>query len=291
MHNGSIQCQVTLNKQKNMSAKLLFLLSLVGIVAFNAPDTFAQKTPTAVRDSLLAKGVIKKTVRSLYVKPLIEQYQGIVWVEGTGFEKPKGDMLRKRGIGLRLGYQWGPYELETGLSFIQPAAGYRYWTKGDFGFSTHVRSIDFHQFPLILRYRFWPISSKLSLRAGVGVAYNIDLNKLDFAPDDIIKEGLVDANGNVVLLARFRRHWAKTKSFLSGEVNTSVQYTFLRRFNATLEVKRLFSRRDVVQLRAVQETFNPPTSQPVNAYGSANSYSVNLGLSYQFGFTNRYTIP
>lgn len=273
-----------------MQIKILFLLSLVGSVAGSSLNTFAQKTPTAIRDSLLIQGVIKKTVRSLYIKPLIEQYQGIVSVEGEGFIRPQGDMLRKRGIGLRLGYQWGPYELETGLSIIRPGAGYRYWTKGDFGYATQVRSTDFHQFPLILRYRIWPISSKLFLRAGIGVAYNIDLNKLDFAPDGIIKEGFVDANGNVVLLSRFRRHWTKTKSFLSGEVNASVQYTFLKRVNATLEVKRLFSRRDVVQLSAVQETFNPPMSQAVNSYGSANSYSLNLGLSYQFGFANRYTI-
>ena len=275
---------------KNYVLGLGLLLSLVVFMAGSSLNTFAQKTPTAIRDSLLAQGVIKKTVRSLYIKPLIEQYQGIAWVEGTGFEKPKGDMLRKRGIGLRLGYQWGPYEVETGLSIIRPAAGYRYWTKGDFGYSTHVRSTDFHQFPLILRYRIWPVGNHLSLRVGVGIAYNTDLNKLSLAPNDIINEGLIDANDKLVLLARFRRQYTKTKSFLSGEVNTSIQYTFLKRVNATLEVKRLFSRRDVVQLQAVQETFNPPTSQPVNSYGSANSYSLNLGLSYQFGFTNRYTI-
>lgn len=271
--------------------KPFLLLSLLVFMAGTSFDAFAQKTPTAIRDSLLAQGVIKKTVRSLYIKPLMEQYQGIVSVEGEGFVRPRGDMLRKRGIGLRLGYQWGPYELETGLSIIRPGAGYRYWTKGDFGYSTQVRSTDFHHFPLVLRYRIWPISSKLSIRTGVGIAYNTDLNKLDFPPDGILKEGLIDANGNLVLLSRFTRHYAKIKSFLSGEVNASVQYTFLKRVNATLEVKRLFSRRDVVQLSAVQETFNPPMSQNVNAYGSANSYSVNLGLSYQFGFTNRYTIP
>lgn len=271
--------------------KPFLLLSLVSFMAGTSLDAFAQKTPTAIRDSLLAQGVIKKTVRSFYIKPLFEQYQGIVSVEGEGFVRPQGDHLRKRGIGLRLGYQWGPYELETGLSIIRPAAGYRYWTKGDFGFSTHARSTDFHHFPLIFRYRIWPISNKLSLRVGVGIAYNTDLNKLSLAPNDIINEGLIDANDKLVLLARFRRQYTKTKSFLSGEVNTSIQYTFSRRFNANLEVRRLFSRRDVVQLQAVQETFNPSMSQHVNSYGSANSYSVNVGLSYQFGFTNRYTIP
>ena len=97
-----------------MPVNILFLLSLVEIVAGNCPDTFAQKTSRAVADGLLAQGVIKKTVRSFYIKPLIEEYQGIASVEGTGFSKPFGDHLRKRGIGLRLGCKWAPYELETG---------------------------------------------------------------------------------------------------------------------------------------------------------------------------------
>lgn len=263
---------------------VLFVLMFIGSNCLGQdqePDAF-RKLPKNI--ALISKS------QSFYIKPIIEQYQSAVTVEGDGFSKPLGDLLRKRGFGVRLGYQWGLYELETGVSAIRPGAGYRYRVKGDIGTATQVRSTDYYQVPVVVRYRLWQIRNCLSLRAGVGVAYNIDIDKLSLAPNEIIQEGIIDVNQKPILLSRFTRTYTNVKSFFSGEVNASIQYKFLKRFNVTFEVRRLLSRKDVVQISAVQETFDPPTVRNVKAYGSVNSYNFNLGLAYQFMFLNRYSI-
>ena len=263
---------------------------VVTIAVLIGTNCSAQNRQTNAIDSLIAKGTLRTTVRSFYIKPLVEQYQSLVSLEGSGFEKPQGDLLHKRGFGIRVGYQWGPYELETGLSVIRPAAGYRYIVDGSYGHSTQVRSTDYHQFPLVFRYRIWQPTKRLSLHVGAGVAYNVDLDKFILAPEDHPEEGLLDANGNKIVLARFSRRYDKVKAFFSGEVNVSARYQFLSRFSANLELKRLFSATNIVRLTATQETFNPPSLKNVEARGGANSYNLNLGIAYQLGFRNRYDL-
>ncbi len=273
-----------------MNVKTIFLLSLVGYIAFNSTDAFAQKSYRDVTDSLLAQGVIKKTVRSFYIKPVFEQYQSLVSVEGDGFTRPTGDLVRKRGFGVRIGYQWKAFEVETGISNIRPAAGYRYMLGGSTGHTTRVRSTDFYHVPVGFRFRFWQPTKKLSFRVGAGAAYNMDLDKLKLAPEDNLEEGTLDANGNKVILARTKSWYEQRKSFFSAELNLSTQYRFSSHFSANIEVRRLFSSMDVVRLKSTQQTFNPPVFRNVEARGGANSLSINIGLSYQFGSNNRYNI-
>ncbi len=259
------------------------------LATFICTNIFAQNQQIRVIDSLLAKGMIRSTVQSFYIKPLVEQYNSLVSVEGTGFSAPQGDLLRKRGFGIRLGYRWRHYELETGLSTIRPAAGIRYLLNyPGFGHITRVRSTDFQQIPIVFRYRFWQPTKHLSLRVGAGIAYNTDLNKMSLAPTSTNEDGTLDANGNKIVLARFRSQYDKVKSFFSGEVNVSAQYQLSTRFSASLEAKRLISAMEIVSYNATQETFNPPAFNKVESRGGANSYSVNLGMAYQFGFRNRY---
>ena len=68
-------------------------------------SSFAQNQQIRAIDSLLAKGIIRSQVQSFYIKPIVEQYNSLVEVEGAGFIVPHGDILRKRGIGIRLGYR------------------------------------------------------------------------------------------------------------------------------------------------------------------------------------------
>ncbi|GAB2551523.1 hypothetical protein GCM10027085_48490 [Spirosoma aerophilum] len=239
---------------------------------------------------MLADGAIRKQTQSFYIKPIFEQYQSLVSVQGDGFSAPQSDLARKRDWGIRIGYQWGPYELETGVSFIRPLAGYRYLVPGSFGYSTQTISTDYHQFPLVFRYRFWQPAKQLSLHAGAGAAYNVNLDRSIRPPGDRFEEGTVDADGNKVILARFSRQYDQIKSFFSAEVNASARWTFSSRFSASLEFKRLISANNVINLTATQETFNPPALKTVQAHGGANSYNVNLGIKYQFGFRNRYSL-
>ena len=252
---------------------------------------FAQKQQIGAIDSLLAGGMIRSNVQSFYIKPIVEQYQSLVSVEGAGFSSPNGDLLRKRGLGIRLGYRWKRYELETGLSTIRPAAGYRYLLNHPgFGHITRVRSTDFQQIPLVFRYRFWQPIKRLSLKIGIGFAYNIDLNRASLAATDNSQIGTNDANGNAIVLERVKSRYDKEKSFFSGEINASAHYQFSTHFSASLEFKRLFSETGVVRLSATQETFNPSVFRNVDARGGANGYGINFGVTYRFGFRNRYQL-
>ena len=259
------------------------------ISAFFCANVFAQTRQTMEIDSLLVQGKIRSTVRSFYVKPIFEQYHSLVSVEGDGFLAPHGDLVRKRGFGIRVGYRWGRYEVETGLSTIQPMAGYRYILNyPGFGYSTRTRSTDFQQIPFVFRYRLWQATRRLSLRIGAGVAYNVDLNKISLVSQVSGQEGTRDVNGKEIVLARYVSRYDQEKSFISGEVNASAHYQFSRRFSASFEFKRLFSKTGVVRMMATQETFNPPAIKNVVSKGGANSYNVNIGVAYQFGFRNRY---
>ncbi len=271
-----------------LSIRLLNYFLIFTLIVLVHPNSYGQNRQTNI-DSLLAKGTIRNTVQSFYIKPIVEQYNSLVEVDGTGFSAPKGDMLRKRGFGIRLGYRWGHYELETGLSTIRPAAGIRYLLNySGFGHITRVRSTDFQQIPIVFRYRFWQPTKQLSLRIGAGVAYNIDLNKMSLAPTSVNEDGTLDAKGNKIILAQFKSQYDKVKSFFSGEVNVSAQYKLSNRFCASLEAKRLISAMGIVSYNATQETFNPAAFNEVESRGGANSYNVNLGIAYQFGFNNRY---
>ncbi len=261
----------------------------MSVTALITTNVFAQNSPSMVRDSLLANGTIRSTVQFFYIKPIAEQYQPLVSVEGSGFSAPEGDLVRKRGLGIRFGYRWGAFEIETGLSTIQPAAGYRYMLNGR-GYSTRVRSTDYQQIPVIIRYRFWQPTKRLSLRIGAGAAYNVDRNKLSLASEDHFEEGTLDANGNKVILAKFTGRYDKVKSFFSGEVSLSAHYQFATRLSVSVEGKRLFGSMGEVRFTSIRETFNPPAIQRVDARGGASSYNINVGIAYQFGFRYRYDL-
>lgn len=279
-----------MRKQKNMNIKTTFWFSVIGIIGFSSTDCLAQKTYIDLTDSLLAQGTIEKSIQSFYIKPIFEQYRSLVTTQGDGFSAPNGDLVRKRGFGIRIGYSWKNFELETGLSSIRPAAGYRYLLAGSFGHTTRTISTDFYHLPVLFRYRFWQPTNKLSLRIGAGVAYNVDLDKLSLAIGGISEESTQDANGNKVVLARTRDQYEKKKSFFSGEVNLSAQYQFSRHFSASLEARRIFGPADALRLTATQERFNPSSVRTVDSNGGTNSFSLNVGLAYQFSFQNRYQL-
>ena len=273
-----------------MKVKILLLLTLLGS---SGVDCLAQKNFTDFTDSLLAQGTLKKTVQSFYVKPILEQYQSLITVEGEGFSVPTADLARKRGYGIRLGYQWSAFEIETGLSTVMPYAGYGYRQTGLYGAVATItisRSTDFYHLPLIVRYRLWQLGRKLSFRVGAGVAYNVDLAKLKLAPIDNLEQFSIDGSGNKVILSRIKSQYEQQTSFFSAELNLSTRYQFSRHVYAMLEVRRLFGPANAVRISATQEQFNPPSVRTVEAHGGTNSLGFNLGLAYQFGFRNNYRL-
>lgn len=191
-----------------MIIKTIFKLSLLGLIGFTSTKSLAQKPYKDVTDSLLAQGFIKKTVQSFYIKPIFEQYHSIVSTQGDGFSSPKGDLVRKRGFGIRIGYSWKAFEVQTGLSSIRPAAGYSYLlpaSTGYFtGYTTRTISTDFYHVPVTFRYQLWQLTKGVSLRIGAVVAYNVDLDKISLAFGGVSEESTQDANGNKVVLARTR---------------------------------------------------------------------------------------
>ena len=269
---------------------LYVLKSEIVVASFMGDNCSAQNWQTDTIDSLIAKGNLQSTVQAFYIRPIIEQYQSIVSVEGTGFSAPQNDLLRKRGFGIRLGYQWGQHELETGISVIRPAAGYSYMVNGSYGQSTQVRSTDYHQFPLIYRYLIWQLTKHISLHVGAGLAYNVNIDKSILDLEDHPEEGIIDADGNRIILARFSRRYDQAKSFVSGEINITSRWSFLSNLSANLEIKRLISSNNIVNLIATQETFNPSNYKNVEAHGGANSYSINLEIVYQFRFNKHYKL-
>ncbi|WP_144035951.1 hypothetical protein [Spirosoma fluviale] len=275
-----------------MKRELGLLLLLASLILSGSIDCLAQRTFQHVTDSLVTEGIIRKTGHSLYIKPIFEQYQPLITVVGDGFSVPKGELTRKRGVGIRMGYRGKRFELETGLSTIRPAVGYRYLLNGPYayGHTTRTVSTDFYHIPLLFRYRLWQPVSKLSLRIGTGIAYNVDLDKLKLAPISNSEESSLDANGNKVVLARTRSQYERKKSFFSAEVNLSTQYQFSPHFSASLEVRRLFSPKDVVRITATQQTFDPPAFRDIEANGGANSLNLNLGIAYHFRVNNRYRL-
>lgn len=248
---------------------------------------YAQSWQSESVDSLMDKGVIQSTIQYFYIKPLFEQYQSIVSLQGSGFEKPKGDLVRKRGFGIRIGYQRGAYELETGLSMIRPVAGFRYTLTGS-GYTTRTASTDFYHIPLVFRYRLWKPVNTLSFHVGVGGAYNVDLDKVKLAPDINVEETTLDANGNRIVLTSIKGRYDQQRSFFSGEVNASIRYRLASRFNASLEVRRLIGATNVVRFRAIQQLFNPTVTREVDSGGGANSYAVNVGISYIISIRKQY---
>ena len=172
------------------------------------------------------------------------------------------------------------------MSTVRPAAGFRY--PSGYGVATQVMSNLYHQFPVVFRCRIWQPRQRLLFRIGAGIAYNVDLGKFAVIFPNVLEESTLNPDGTKLLLMRFRTRYEQKKSFFSGEVNVSAQYQLSNRFSASLEAKRLISAMGIVSYNATQETFNPPAFNKVESRGGANSYSVNLGIAYQFGFRNRY---
>lgn len=271
-----------------MHAKNIFQFSLFSFLIIISTHSFAQKSYKDIRDSLIAEGIIKETSQSFYVKPIFEQYQSIVSIQGSGFSKPNADFVRKRGFGIRVGYQQRSYEIETGLSMIRPIAGFRY--ASEYGYTTRGGSTDFYHVPLVFRYRVWVPIKHLSLYVGIGAAYNFDLDKVKFPPELREVETKLDANGNQTIFAITKSRYDQEESFFSGEVNISGRYRISSHFSAGLEVRRLISRNDIVRLRATEQSFAPPMIREFASSGGANSYSINFGIAYKFGATSRYRL-
>ena len=205
-----------------MNVKTLLLFSLIAI---KGVDCLAQKNYENFADSLLAQGAILKSTQSFYIRPIIEQYYSLVVTKGDGFSPLQGDLIRKRGLGIRIGYQWKEFEVETGLSTIRPVAGYGFTQNGPYGgYSSLSRSIDFYHLPFIFRYRIWQPSKKLSFRVGTGVAYNVDLDKLKLSPTNSLVSYAVDTNGDRVILSQTKSQFDQQKSFFSAELNLTTQY-------------------------------------------------------------------
>lgn len=273
-----------------MNGKAFLLVVLLGAGRL---DCLAQRTYTDFRDSLLAQGTLTKTTQSFYVKPILEQYQSLVTVEGEGFSVPSADLTRKRGYGIRVGYQWQAVEIETGLSTVMPYAGFGYRQIGPYGAEALItisRSNDYYHLPLSVRYRVWQASRKLSFRVGAGVAYNVDLAKIKLPPNSALENYTLDANGARTTLSRISSQYEQKESFFSAELNGSIRYQFSRHVYAMLEVRRLFGPPNAVRLTATLEQFNPSSVRSVVARGGTNSLGFNLGLAYQFGFRNNYQL-
>lgn len=268
-----------------VSRKLHRYLLVISLLI--SSGTYAQNWQTGSIDSLVEKGALRSAVQSFYVKPVFEQYQNIVSIKGNEFEAPKGDLVRKRGFGIRVGYKWERFELETGLSMIRPVVGFRYTLTGS-GYTTRTAGTDFYHAPVVFRYHFWKPTKNLSFRVGVGIAYNFDLDKLKLASDINAEQSTFDANGNRVVLTVFKGRYEQQKSFFSGEVNASVRYNLTSRFSASLEARRLISATNIVRFSGTQQLFNPSVFRDVDARGGANGYAINFGVAYRFGFRNQY---
>lgn len=196
--------------------------------------------------------------------------------------------MRKVSVGIRVGYRSGPFEIETGLSSIRVGVGYQFTPEYGYGLISRVRSTDYTQIPLVIRYRFWQPTRRLSFRAGVGVAYNFDRNRFALAPSSTQQEYSFDAGGSPTLVGQISSNYIRPTKFWSGEINLSANYHLSKRFNVTVEGKGLISSNTVATFNNVREVYNPATIQRFSSTGGIYRYNVNLGVSYQFGFKNRY---
>lgn len=275
-------------KSMNKLLRFAYILLLDSILFASAQAQIIR--PNAV-DSIIARENLINTVQSFYLRPLFEIQQGTTNVQGDKrFNEPNPNSMRQIGFGIRIGYRSGPLEVETGLSSVWAGAGYRFWPEYDPGWNTHIRSTSYVQILLTVRYRFWQPTPKLSLRAGIGIAFNFDTNKFSLGSSSTLKEYVYSADGNPTLAATVFSKYHKELKFWSGEVNLSAYYQLSKRFGILVEGKRLISSNSIVTLNNTREVYNPSDTQKFNANGGINGYSFNAGISYQFGFRNRYRL-
>lgn len=277
-----------------MTSSLRLLLQLTNLIAlWLLLGVHVQAQPVRIHsiDSLVALENLQTSVQSYYFRPLLELQQGTTEVQGDEqFSKPRTNLMRKVSLGIRFGYRSGPLEIETGLSSVRVGVGYQFTPEYNAGLNSRVRSTDYTQIPLVIRYRFWQPSQRLSFRAGAGVAYNSDWNRFPLAPSSTQQEYSYEPNGNSTLVAQISSNYVRKTTFWSGEINLSAYYQLSKRFNVVVEGKRSLSSNTVATFDNIREVYNPASTQRFNASGGIYRYNVNLGVSYQFGFKNRYRL-
>lgn len=277
--------------QQSLFRSLFTLAGLSTLHLLSAPPVQAQYKLSESIDGLIARENLQSSVRSYYLRPLLEIQQGSTQVQGDGrFSEPKGSLMRQFTVGVRLGYRSGPLEIETGLSSVRVGAGYQFRPEYNGGLNSRIRSNSYTQIPLNARYRFWQPTQRLSFRVGAGVGYNVDLNQVSLAPSSIQQEYVYGANGGSTIVAQVSSTFSRSSSFLSGEINLSAYYQLSKRFSVIVEGKRLFSSGSIVRLESTREVYNPAEMQRFNAIGGANGFNLNFGMSYQFGFRNHYQL-
>ncbi|WP_139361618.1 PorT family protein [Spirosoma sp. 209] len=273
-----------------LSIRLLHqTVSLIALCLLSSINVQAQSARTNSIDSLIARENLQSSVRSYYIRPLLEFQQGNTEVQGDAkFTEPRTSLMRKVSLGIRVGYRSERLEVETGLSSIRVGTGYQFTPEYGYGLNSRVRSTDYTQVPLTIRYRFWQPAQRFSLRAGIGIAYNFDANRLPLSASSFQDEYSYTVDGSPTLAGRISSNYIRKTKFWSGEINLSAYYQLSRRFNATVEAKRLISSNAIATFDNVREVYNPASTQRFNSTGGIYRYNVNLGVSYQFGFQNRY---
>ncbi len=265
--------------------------SWASLCLFGITCVHAQPGRTSFIDSLIARENLQSSVQSYYIRPLVEFQEGTTEVQGDErFSEPRTNLMRKISLGIRFGYRSGPFEIETGLSSVRVGAGYQFIPEYDAGLNSRVRSTDYTQIPLVVRYRFWQPSQRLSLRAGAGVAYNFDRNRFPLSSSSTQQEYSYKADGSSTLAAQISSNYVRKTTFWSGEINLSAYYQLSKRFNVIIEGKRLFSSNAIATLDNVRELYSTASSQRFSASGGIYRYNINLGVSYQFGFKSRYRL-
>jgi hypothetical protein len=267
----------------------LQIISLMAFCLLLSIYVQAQPIRTNSIDSLIARENLQSSVQSYYLRPLVEIQQGSAKVQGDErFTEPRNSLMRKVSLGVRIGFRSESLEIETGLSSIRVGAGYQFTPEYDTGLNSRVRSTDYTQVPLTVRYRFWQPTQRLALRAGVGLAYNFDRNRFPLAPTSTQQEYSFSTNGTSTLAARTSSNYVRKSKFWSGEINLSAYYQLLKRFNVVIEGKRLISSNTIATFNNVREVYTPTSIQRFTASGGIYRYNINLGVSYQFGFRSRY---
>lgn len=241
------------------------------------------------------KAIYAPVTSYYYVKPVAGLFRNASHYRGDSrFGQTYADNLRNFKYGLTIDYHINRLEIETGLLTLPVATGYFFelntLNSGGPGHGYgHSTKITYNQVPILARFTLWQPTKRLDIRATAGIGINWESGGLTLGSNSIT-ELTIETQDGIKRMTRITTKGDHLKSFRTGTVGLGLHYRFSRHFTAGLEVKRLFSRKDLLWIDAQIEPHGETQKYTVRTEGGVNGFNLHAGLQYQFGFSKKYRL-
>jgi len=238
---------------KPLSARMNRYGLVIALIFLSMPFCSPALAQSELPDSL--KATYTPVTSYYYVKPVAGVIRNVSQYKGDSrFGQPYADNLWNINYGLTIGYHINRLEIETGLLTLPVATGYFFdlnaLNSGGPGHGYgHTRKITYTQVPVLAGFTLWQPTKRLDIRATAGLGINWESGGLTLSGNSTTLLTIETQDG-IKRTTRITTQSDHLKSFRTSLAGVELHHRFSRHFTAGLEVKRLFSRKDLLWIDA-----------------------------------------